>query len=221
MKGPKGRSDREIRVAIVGAGNCANSLVQGLEFYRQDPAETIGLMNPEIGGYWVGDILPVAAFEVDARKVGKDLAEATFAQPNVAYRYPGVQLDATGVQVMMGSVLDGVPPHLEGIVQVSDASPCDVAAVLKEAGAEVAITGASTPTRVPAMTDQPLDVTGAGDAFTAGFLASYLQSGDPIRASAYACATSAVVIEKTGGVCLDRMPTAQEAEARLSQWQRR
>lgn len=83
------------------------------------------------------------------------------------------------------------------------------------AGADVATRVASAPITVPAMTDRPVDVTGAGDAFTAGFLANYLQQGDPIRASAYGCATSALVIERTGGVRLDRMPTAQEVAIRV------
>lgn len=164
MKDPKGEDSREIRVAIVGVGNCANSLIQGLEFYRQNPTETKGLMNPDIGGYRVTDIVPVAAFEVDARKVGKDLAEAIFAKPNVAYRYPGVQVGMTGVQVMMGPVLDGVPPHLEGTVQVSDASPCDVAAVLRETRAEMLLnflpTGSAKATRFYA--DCAIKETGIG-----------------------------------------------------------
>ena len=85
-------------------------------------------------------------------------------------------------------------------------------------GAEVARRGVATPTTCPAMTDRPVDVTGAGDAFTAGFLANYLRTGDPIRASMYACATAALVIERTGGVILDRMPTAREVEIRLSKY---
>ena len=130
---------KEIRVAIVGVGNCVNSIVQGIEFYRQNPTESRGLMNPVLGGYRVTDIVPVAAFDVDARKVGKDLAEAIFAKPNVAYTYPQVRVPMTGVQVMMGPVLDGVPPHLKEVILVSDARPCDVVAVLKETRAQMMI----------------------------------------------------------------------------------
>jgi myo-inositol-1-phosphate synthase len=138
-------TSHEIRLAIVGVGNCANSLVQGLNYYKHhDQEEPIGLMHPVIGGYKVTDIVPVAAFEVDRRKVGKDLAEAIFAPPNCAYRYPDVEVSPTGVEVMMGPVLDGVPPHLAQFVEVADQKPVGVVEVLKETKADVLLNNVPT-----------------------------------------------------------------------------
>lgn len=129
---------REIKVAIAGVGNCASSFVQGLEYYRQvNPKADIGVMHPILGGYSVGDIVPVAAFDIDRRKVGKDLSEAIFAGPNCAYVYPDVKVRPTGVKVMMGPVYDGAPDHLRAFYDVSDEEPCDVARVLRDSGAEI------------------------------------------------------------------------------------
>ncbi len=126
----------KIRLAIVGVGNCTSALIQGLNYYAQT-GETIGLMHPDLGGYAVTDIQPVVAFDVDARKVGKDLGEAIFAPPNICYRLPDVPARETGAKVLMGPVLDGVPPHLAELVQVADQKPVDVARVLKEVKADV------------------------------------------------------------------------------------
>ena len=128
---------KQIRVAVAGVGNCAQALLHGLQYYRQHPDDTRGLMNAELGGYRVADIVPVAAFDVDARKVGQDLHTAIFAPPNNAYRYPDVPMGPSGVTVQMGPVLDGVPDHLAEYVQVSGAPPCDVAGVLRDSGAEM------------------------------------------------------------------------------------
>lgn len=129
---------REIRVAIAGVGNCANSLVQGLFYYRnQASGEVPGLMHQVMGGYSVTDLVPVAAFDVDARKVGRDLSEAIFAPPNCAYKFADVP--ELGVEVMMGPVLDGVPPHLAKFVEVADKEPVNVAKVLKETRADVLV----------------------------------------------------------------------------------
>ncbi|NPV54328.1 MAG: inositol-3-phosphate synthase [Firmicutes bacterium] len=129
---------KEIKVAIVGVGNCASSFIQGLEYYRQvDPEGTVGLMHPVIGGYKVSDIVPVAAFDIARNKVGKDLAEAIFSAPNCAYVYPDVKVRPTNVKVMMGPVLDGAPDHLREFYEVSDEKPCDVAKVLRDSGAEI------------------------------------------------------------------------------------
>src|SRR4051794_5646713 len=100
-------NDRTIRVAIAGLGNCAQALLEGLEYYRQHPEDERGLMNPDLGGYRVSDIKPVVAFDVNRNKVGKDLHEAIYGSPNCAYRYPGVKLGMSGVTVQMGPVLDG------------------------------------------------------------------------------------------------------------------
>ena len=102
---------RPIRVAIVGVGNCASSFVQGLQYYRQGANDLTGLLHAEIGGYKPGDIHVVAAWDVDARKVGRDVAEAIFAKPNCTATFcPEVEM--TGAVVAMGPVLDGVAEHM-------------------------------------------------------------------------------------------------------------
>jgi myo-inositol-1-phosphate synthase len=130
-------SSQEIQVAITGVGNCCQALLEGIEFYRRNPGDKRGLMHEEIGGYRVTDMVPVAAFDISAHKVGRDLAEAIYAPPNKAYRYPGVDLEPYGVEVQMGPVLDGNPPHLEREVPLAKAEPCDVAEALRQSGAEM------------------------------------------------------------------------------------
>lgn len=127
---------REIRLALVGAGNCASALIQGLAYYDQVGGD-IGLMHRDLGGYDVTDIKPVVAFDVNAQKVGKDLAAAIFASPNNAYRLPHVEVKETGVEVLMGPVEDGVPPHLARYMEISDREPVDIMKALKDSGAEV------------------------------------------------------------------------------------
>lgn len=126
----------EIRVALVGVGNCASALVQGLHYYAQS-GDTIGLMHRELGGYDVTDIRPVVAFDVNALKVGHDLADAIFASPNNAYRVPDVELPATDVEVVMGPVADGAPPHLARHMKQAMQQPVDVVTALKDADAQV------------------------------------------------------------------------------------
>lgn len=141
-----GLSKREIRVAIAGVGNCANSLVQGLFYYgRQSSGDVPGLMHQVMGGYSVSDLVPVAAFDVDVRKVGRDLSEAIFAPPNCAYEFADVP--NLGVEVMMGPVLDGVPPHLAKFVEVADEEPVNVVKVLKDTRADVLVIVLSTGSR--------------------------------------------------------------------------
>lgn len=130
-------ANKKIKVAIAGVGNCAQALLTGIEYYRQNPDDARGLMHAEIGGYKVTDIEPVAAFDISANKVGKDLGEAIYGAPNKAYRYPGVEQKKYGVTVQMGPVLDGNPEHLAREVPTADAEACDVASVLKESGAEM------------------------------------------------------------------------------------
>jgi len=97
-----------IRIAIVGVGNCASSLVQGASFYRDANREcAVGLMHWEIGGYRPGDLEVAAAFDVDLRKVGKDVAEAIFEKPNCTVVFCD-RVPKTGVRVRMGRVLDGI-----------------------------------------------------------------------------------------------------------------
>jgi myo-inositol-1-phosphate synthase len=127
---------RTIRLAIAGVGNCANALLQGLQYYARTD-DTTGLMVPDVGGYAVTDIEPVAAFDINAEKVGKDLADAIFAAPNNAYRLPDVEVPPTGVTVQMADPLDGAPEHLAGLVHVADREPVDVARALNEAEVDV------------------------------------------------------------------------------------
>ena len=129
----------QIRLAIAGVGNCTSSLIQGLTYYHDHVSDepVPGLMHTVLGGYRIRDIVPVAAFDVSADKVGKDLAEAIFAPPNCAWK--SCDVAPTGVEVMMGPVLDGVPPHLQPFVKVADRKPVDVEKVLRETGADVLV----------------------------------------------------------------------------------
>jgi myo-inositol-1-phosphate synthase len=104
-------AEKPIRVAIVGVGNCTSALIQGLAYYRKFGADAPGLMNVDIGGYKVTDIIPVAAFDIDARRVGLDLSQAIFSGSNIAYHYPDVDVPSCGVEVHMGPPLDGIDCH--------------------------------------------------------------------------------------------------------------
>jgi myo-inositol-1-phosphate synthase len=101
----------DIRLGIIGVGNCASSLVQGLQFYRQGSNDPTGLMHHELGGYTPADIRVVAAWDVDRRKVGQDVAAAVFAKPNCTAVFQPA-LEPTGAVVRMGAVLDGVAEHM-------------------------------------------------------------------------------------------------------------
>jgi len=128
-----------IRVAVVGVGNCASSLVQGIEFYRRAAGRSAmpGLMHLELGGYHIADIEFVAAFDVAVGKVGRDLAEAIFAPPNNTERFSSVP--ATGVEVRRGPTHDGIGRYLNGVVTESP-SACDaVAKTLRATGAEIVV----------------------------------------------------------------------------------
>ncbi|MBI4585856.1 MAG: inositol-3-phosphate synthase [Planctomycetes bacterium] len=128
---------KKIKIAIAGVGNCCQALLEGIEYYRQNPEDRRGLMNANISGYQVTDIVPVAAFDINAEKVGKDLNEAIYSKPNMAYRYPGVRVGKSGVTVQMGPVFDGYPEHLAEFYDVAKETPCAVDRVLKESGAEM------------------------------------------------------------------------------------
>jgi myo-inositol-1-phosphate synthase len=102
----------QINIAIVGVGNCASALVQGIHYYQQKKAEdAIGLMHWELGGYTPGDIRIVAAYDIDHRKVGQDVSKAIFQQPNCTTEF-FKDLAELGTRVKMGAVLDGVAPHM-------------------------------------------------------------------------------------------------------------
>src|SRR5438552_3512045 len=128
-----------VRVAVVGVGNCASALVQGVSKYRDAaPDEFVpGLMHVDLGGYHVRDIQFVAAFDVDSRKVGHDLAEAIFAEPNNTVRFADVA--PLGVTVSRGRTLDGVGQYLSDVIQPSDAPEVDVADGRRETHADVPV----------------------------------------------------------------------------------
>jgi len=135
---------RAINVALVGIGNCASSLVQGIAHYRGGANDTTGLMHQSLGGYEPGDIRVVAAWDVDRRKVGRDVAEAIFAPPNCTIRFCG-EVEPTGARVRMGRVLDGIAEHMhaypaERTFALADEPEPDkeaVVATLRESGADV------------------------------------------------------------------------------------
>jgi myo-inositol-1-phosphate synthase len=141
-----------IRVAIVGVGNCASALVQGLVYYRERSKQKSGtddvdgLISTLIGGYSVGDIEVVAAFDVDSRKVGRDVAEAIFAKPNCCRQFAH-EIATLGVTVQKGAVLDGVAEHSrngrdKSAVHLDDspeASQADVVRILRETGCEILV----------------------------------------------------------------------------------
>ncbi|MBI2370621.1 MAG: inositol-3-phosphate synthase [Deltaproteobacteria bacterium] len=134
-----------IKIAVAGVGNCASALLQGIEYYRQrhqeGDKEPVGLMHPEIGGYRAFDIQVVAAFDIDARKVGRPVQEAIFAQPNCT-QVICQDMPDLGVLVQMGPVLDGVAEHMDQHPEqrsfvVAEAEPVDVERALRERGAEI------------------------------------------------------------------------------------
>ncbi|MGB9683773.1 MAG: inositol-3-phosphate synthase [Candidatus Bathyarchaeota archaeon] len=128
-----------IKVALVGVGNCASALVQGIQYYKslENPNKCVGLRNLFLGGFHPKDIQIVAAFDIDSRKVGKDLSEAIFAPPNNAPKM--VDVPSLGVFVHKGAVLDGVGEYTKHVVSVSDSPESDVTEVLKESGAEIVL----------------------------------------------------------------------------------
>ena len=130
---------KEIRVAIVGVGNCASSLVQGVGFYRDAPSDQMipGLMHPTLGGYHVGDIRFVAAFDVDAAKVGQDLSKAIAAGQNNTITFSSVPpLDVT---VQRGPTLDGIGAYVADLVEESAVAEVDVAQELRKARVDVLV----------------------------------------------------------------------------------
>jgi len=134
-----------IRIAIVGVGNCASSLIQGIAYYRDKASQdAIGLMHWDIGGYKPYDIQVVAAFDIDRRKVGRDVAEAIFAPPNCTTVFCP-QVPPTGVRVSMGKVLDGFSEHMKGyderhtfvLADAPEPSREEIVHRLKASGAEI------------------------------------------------------------------------------------
>jgi myo-inositol-1-phosphate synthase len=130
---------RKIRLGIVGVGNCASSLLQGIEHYRDaSPSDDVpGLMHVSLAGYHVSDVEVVAAFDVDGKKVGRDVAEAIVSEPNNTIRFADVP--PTGIEVRRGPTLDGLGKFYREVVTESDAQPVDVAQVLREAAVDVVV----------------------------------------------------------------------------------
>jgi myo-inositol-1-phosphate synthase len=130
---------KKVRVCIVGVGNCASSFVQGLSFYGRaqtnEPAP--GLMNVDVGGYHVSDVEISAAFDISANKVGRDVSEAIFAQPNNTFRFASVP--PCGVFVDRGPTLDGIGRYLREDIVESETEEADVADVLSRSGTDVVV----------------------------------------------------------------------------------
>ncbi|MFC0205835.1 inositol-3-phosphate synthase [Novosphingobium soli] len=133
-----------INVAIAGIGNCASSLVQGIEHYRSGANDTVGLSHYELGGYSPSDIQVVAAWDVDERKVGRDVSAAIFAKPNCTAVFCD-SVEPTGAEVRMGRILDGVADHMADypddrtfrVAQEREPTKDEVVAVLRESHADV------------------------------------------------------------------------------------
>jgi myo-inositol-1-phosphate synthase len=126
----------QVKVALIGVGNCASSLIQGIQHYTKQQ-DYVGLRNPTLAGLSPKDIQVVAAFDVDERKVNLDLSQAIFAKPNNAPKICDVP--STGVKVSKGPLLDGVGESTKNIIQISNAPDADVAKVLKDSGAQIVV----------------------------------------------------------------------------------
>ena len=135
----RARSQDKVRVAIIGVGNCANSLVQGVQFYKDaNPDEFVpGLMHVDLGGYHVSDVEFTAAFDVTTDKVGKDLADAIWAKPNDTYRF--AEVPKTGITVSRGMTHDGIGMYLAEVVDKANGETDDVVGILKETGTDVVV----------------------------------------------------------------------------------
>ena len=133
------RRDDKVRVAIIGVGNCANALVQGVEYYKDAPADQFvpGLMHVDLGGYHVHDVEFTAAFDVVEGKVGKDLAEAIWAYPNNTIKF--AEVPKTGITVHRGMTHDGLGKYLADKVKKAPGSTDDIVRILKETGTDVVV----------------------------------------------------------------------------------
>ncbi len=136
---------KEIRIAIAGVGNCASSLIQGLFYYKNVDSDVLvpGLMHSVLGGYRISDVKPVAAFDIDARKVGLDLSKAIFAKPNCTKVFCS-DIPSLDVDVNLGPVLDGVASHMLDYPEdrrfvVKKGDPVNVTEVLRDSGADMLI----------------------------------------------------------------------------------
>src|SRR3954465_8276985 len=125
------RQQDKVRVAIVGVGNCANSLLQGLQYYKDANADDFvpGLMHVNLGGYHVRDVEVVAAFDVVKGKVGEDLADAMWAHPNDTIKF--AEVPKTGITVSRGMTHDGIGKYLSEVVEKAPGETADIVGILK------------------------------------------------------------------------------------------
>ncbi|HEX6123003.1 MAG TPA: inositol-3-phosphate synthase, partial [Ktedonobacterales bacterium] len=130
---------QKVRVAIVGVGNCASSLVQGVEYYKHAADDDFipGLMHVNLGGYHISDVEFSAAIDVDAEKVGKDLNEAIFSGQNNTYKFSDVP--TTGIKVQRGMTHDGLGQYLSKVITKADGSTSDIVRILKDTGTDVVV----------------------------------------------------------------------------------
>jgi myo-inositol-1-phosphate synthase len=135
----RGRQQDRVRVAIIGVGNCANSFMQGLTYYKDaSPDEFVpGLMHVDLGGYHIHDVEVVAAFDVVKGKVGADIAEAMWAHPNDTIKF--AEVAPTGVTVSRGMTLDGIGKYLSQVVEKDESSTDDVVGILKDRNVDVVV----------------------------------------------------------------------------------
>lgn len=135
----KKENNSKIKIAIVGIGNCASSLVQGLTYYKnvKDDQKIVGLMHTVLGGYRISDIEVVAAFDVNKNKVGKDLSEAIYAEPNNTYVF--AKVPKLGVKVQNAKTLDGIGEYLKDVITISKNSIPDPVKILKNTEADILV----------------------------------------------------------------------------------
>ena len=128
-----------VRVAVIGVGNCASALVQGVHYYKgvADDGFIPGLMPPRLGGYHVGDIEFSAAFDIDARKVGSDLSEAIWSEPNNTVRF--AQVPRLNVPVQRGMTHDGLGHYLSQVITKAPGTTADITQILKETRTDVVV----------------------------------------------------------------------------------
>src|SRR5262245_5030310 len=131
--------DGKVRVAIIGVGNCANSLLQGREYYKDAPDDQFvpGLMHVNLGGYHIRDIEFTAAFDVVQGKVGEDLADAIWAHPNDTIKFSDVP--KTGVKVSRGMTHDGIGKYLSEVVEIAEGPTDDIVGILKDTNTDVVV----------------------------------------------------------------------------------
>ncbi len=134
-----GKKSKKVRVAIIGVGNCASSLVQGVEYYKDAPdgAQIPGIMHTTLGGYHIGDIEFSAAIDIDAEKVGKDLSEAIFSGQNNTYKFANVP--QSGVKVARGMTHDGLGKYLSQVIKKAPGPTDDIVGLLKETKTDVVV----------------------------------------------------------------------------------